>query len=395
MGPLEGLRILDLSSVLMGPYATQLLGDLGADVIKVEAPEGDIVRSIGSARHRGMGGLFLNTNRNKRSIVLNLKEQDDRAALLKIATQCDALVYNMRPSAMAKLGLSYEDLKAVNPCIIYLGVLGFGQGGSYANRPAYDDLIQGASTLSALLAESRDGEPRYVPIAVADRVVGMYATSCLLAAVHYRHVTGRGQKVDVPMFEVMTSFVLGDHLGGRTFEPPLDPGGYQRLLSKDRKPLETKDGYICALVYNDKQWRSFFRAIGREDALNDPRFMDHATRGANIDAIYAELSAIFRTRTTEEWMQLLLEADIPVMPLHTRDTIFNDPHLHDVGFFQTVEHPSEGRIRMMSVPSGWSESRAGFRRHAPRLGEHTQEVLAEFGVSEEPVRPAPAETTAR
>jgi crotonobetainyl-CoA:carnitine CoA-transferase CaiB-like acyl-CoA transferase len=381
MGPLSGLRILDMTSVLMGPYATQILGDLGADIIKVEPPEGDIVRQIGACRNRNMGGMFLNTNRSKRSIVLDLKTEEGRGAFLKIAAQCDAVVYNVRPQAMERLRLSYDDVRAANPKIIYLGVFGFGQDGCYAERPAYDDLIQGATTIAAHAAESGDGTPRYVPIAMADRVVGIYATTYLLAAVHHRHRTGDGQRVDVPMFEVMTSFVMGDHMGGLTFDPPLDHGGYARLLAKHRRPYRTKDGYVCALIYNDKHWRSFFKATGREEALKDPRYNNHATRGAHIDNIYEELSAIFETRTTAEWTELLEGADIPVMPLHTRETIFSDPHLVGTDFFHVTDHPSEGRIRSMAVPGYWSSSKAEPTRHAPRLGEHTEEILREFGIS--------------
>ena len=272
MGPLQGVKIIDMTSVLMGPYATQMLGDYGADVIKVESPEGDITRLIGPARDGDMGPLFLNCNRSKRSIVLDLKKPAGRDALLKLAASADVLVYNVRPQAMARLKLGYDDVAAVNPRLVYAGLFGFGQDGPYAAKPAYDDLLQGSSGLSHLIARANDGAPRYVPTALADRVVGLTAVGAILASIVHRDRTGKGQRVDVPMFETMASFVLGDHLGGLTYDPPLDQGGYPRHLAKDRRPYETADGFISVIVYNDKQWKNFFDAIDRDDLRNDPRF---------------------------------------------------------------------------------------------------------------------------
>ena len=254
MGPLDGIRIIDMTSVLMGPFATQALGDMGADVIKVEAPQGDVVRQIGPARHEDMGPIFLNTNRNKRSLSLDLKRPEGIAVLHRLIADADVLVYNVRPQAMARLCLDYEAVEKINPRIVYAGLFGFGQDGPYAARPAYDDLIQGASTLSYLIARASDGTPRFVPTAVADRIVGITAVGGILASLIARGRTGRGQRVDIPMFETMVGFVLGDHLGGLTYEPPLDGCGYARQLSPYRRPYRSKDSYICALVYNDKQW---------------------------------------------------------------------------------------------------------------------------------------------
>jgi formyl-CoA transferase len=369
-----------MTSVLMGPTATQALGDLGADVIKVEAPEGDLVRQIGPSRNTGMGSIFLNANRSKRSIVIDLKTPAGRDVLLRLAADADILAYNVRPNAMTRLGLGYEEVAAINPRIIYAGLFGFGQDGPYAARPAYDDLIQGASTLSHLYARANGDEPRYAPNALADRVVGLAAVGAVLAAVVSRQSTGRGQRVDVPMFETMVSFVLGDHMGGLTFDPPLDGGGYARQLSPDRRPYRTRDGYICAMVYNDKQWRSFLRAIGRESLLEtDGRFRDFAARSANIDVVYGELSRMLETRTTDEWMALLSEADVPAMPMHDLQSVLTDPHLQETGFFSLVDHPTEGVIRSMRVPATWSDTAAQPFRHAPRLGEHSLEVLKEAG----------------
>lgn len=386
MGPLSGLRIIDMSSVLMGPYATQMLGDFGADVIKVEAPDGDLIRQIGPARHPDMGPLFLNANRSKRSITLDLKRPECREALLRLCEDADVLVYNVRPKAMARLGLSYEDVAAVNPGIIYAGMFGYSQDGPYADRPAYDDLIQGASTLPYLFSRVNEGKPRYVPTAVADRVVGLFATSAILAAVVERNGSGQGQRVDIPMFETMVSFVLGDHLGGLTFEPPLDGGGYARQLSADRRPYQTKDGHICTLIYTDGHWRRFFAAIGRPEMPQaDPRYRNFAARMAHINEVNGELAQIFLTRTTAEWMELLEKADVPALPMYDFEGVLNDPHLVATKFFRTVEHPSEGTIRQMAVPAQWSRTPAVPDRLAPRQGEHAAEILREAGFSDEEI----------
>jgi crotonobetainyl-CoA:carnitine CoA-transferase CaiB-like acyl-CoA transferase len=379
MGPLGGITILDLTTVLMGPYATQILADMGADVIKVESPEGDIVRQLGPGRTKGMGGMFLNANRGKRSI--DLKQAEGRTTLLRLARGANAIVYNVRPQAMARLGLDYEVLAAANPAILYVGLFGYGQTGPYAAKPAYDDLIQGAAGVPTLIAMAGDGTPRYVPITMADRVVGLKAVNAILGGLMHQSRTGIGQRIDVPMFEEMAEFVLIDHLGGLTYDPPLDHGGYSRLLSRHRRPYKTSDGYICALIYNDKQWKSFFDAIGQQELLQQPRFATHAARHAHIDEIYQEVGRIFVTRTSAEWRELLEHADIPVMPMHTLETILEDPHLDAVGFFRSVEHPVEGRIRQMRVPSSWSKSQPEPGGPAPTFGQHGRDILREAGFS--------------
>lgn len=385
MGPLGGITILDLTTVLMGPYATRILADMGADVIKVESPDGDIVRQIGPSRTPGIGGIFLNANRGKRSIVVDLKHPDGRATLLRLARKANAIIYNVRPQAMARLGLDYESLAAVNPAIVYVGVFGFSQSGPYASKPAYDDLIQGASTIPTLIAAAGDGTPRYVPITIADRVVGLMAVNAILGGLMHQARTGVGQSIDVPMFESMTDFVLVDHLGGLTYDPPLDHGGYARLLSRYRRPYETSDGYLCALIYNDKQWRSFFDAIGQPQLVNEPRFANHAARHKHIDEIYEEIGRIFLTRTTAEWRELLERADIPVMPMHTLQTVLEDPHLNAIGFFKTVDHPVEGRIRQTQVASTWSVTQPQAGGPAPMLGEHGRDILRSAGFSAEEI----------
>lgn len=387
MGPLSGMRIIDVTSVLMGPYATQMLGDFGADIVKIESPDGDLVRQIGPARNPGMGPPFLNANRSKRSITLDLKNPDARQTLLRLCETADVLVYNVRPKAMARLGLSYKDVAAVNPRIIYAGLVGYAQDGPYASRPAYDDLIQGLSTIPHLFSRANDGEPRYVPTAMADRVVGLVAVSAILASIIERDQSGKGQKVDIPMFETMVSFVMSDHLGGLTFDPPLDQGGYARQLSPDRRPYKTKDGYICALVYTDGHWRRFFTAIGRPDVPDtDPRYLTFTSRMAHIDEVYGELSDILLTRTTAEWITLLEKADVPAMPMHDFQGVMNDPHLKATGFFQDVEHPTEGSIKQMAVSTKWSRTPANPTRLAPQQGQHGTEILREAGFGDDEIR---------
>jgi len=379
-GPLHGIRVVDITAVLMGPYATQTLGDMGADVIKVESPGGDVTRQIGPIKHEGLGPVFINANRSKRSIGIDLKNPKGKAALLKLIETADVFTYNMRPHTMAKLGLDYEAVSQVNPRVIYCGLFGFGQKGPYGGRPAYDDLIQGASTISSLIQRSTGEIPRYVPAAIADRITGLTAINAILAALIHRSTSGKGQKIDVPMFETMTKFFLNDHMSGLTYDPPLDKGGYIRQLSRDRRPYQTKDGYVCALIYNNKHWTNFFQAIGRSETLTtDPRFASVTTRTANIDSIYAEVAELFKTRTTAEWTKLLDDADIPVTPMHTMQTIFEDPHLVATKFFEYEDHPTEGRLRHMREPTEWSDTQPKAHRHAPVFGEHTAEILAEAG----------------
>jgi crotonobetainyl-CoA:carnitine CoA-transferase CaiB-like acyl-CoA transferase len=379
---LAGIRVVDITAVLMGPYATQTLGDMGADVIKVESPGGDVTRQIGPIKNEGLGPVFINANRSKRSIVIDLKSEKGKAALLKLIETADVFTYNMRPHTMAKLGLDYAAIAAINPKIVYCGLFGFSQKGPYGGRPAYDDLIQGASTISHLIQRSTGDMPRYVPAAIADRITGLTALNAILAALVHRGISGKGQKIDVPMFETMTKFFLNDHMSGLTYDPPLDKGGYIRQLSRDRRPYQTKDGYICALIYNNKHWTNFFKATGREGQLtDDPRFASVTTRTQHINDIYAEVAALFKTRTTAEWTKLLDDADIPVTPMHTLETIFEDPHLVATKFFEHEEHPTEGTLVHMREPTEWSDTQPKANRHAPVMGEHTQEILAEVGYS--------------
>jgi len=382
-GPLHGVRVLDLTTVVMGPYATQILADFGADVVKVEPLEGDVMRHAWPFRHPGMGHIFLNANRNKRSVALDLKKDAAREACLAIARRVDVLVYNIRPQAMARLKLSYEEIKAVNPKIIYVGCFGYSQRGPYAAKAAYDDLIQGAAGIPWLVKTQGAETPRYAPIIVADRSVGQQVASAVSAALYHREKAGKGQRVDVPMFEHLLQIVLGEHLGGYTFDPQHGEAGYARMLAPDRRPYQTKDGYVCALIYNDKQWKAFFEVLGRPELFLSKEYSTQEARSKNYASAYAMVATEMKKRTTDEWIAALERADIPVQRMNSLSDIVADPHLAATGFFRTVEHPTEGRLRSMAVPSEWSESAPEYRRHAPRLGEHTREVLREAGLTEE------------
>lgn len=379
--PLHGIRVLDLTTVQMGPWCTRVLADYGADVIKVESPDGDTTRLTGAGRNRGMGPTFLHNARGKRDLAVNLKHPAAKDIFARLLPSADAIASNIRPAALGRLGLDYESVRKVNPGIVYLSMVGYGSAGRYAGSPAYDDLIQAASGVS-MLPHRRGGEPRYIPMAAIDRIVGSEAASALLAGLLAKARTGIGQMIEIPMFETMARFVLSEHMQGATFDPPTGGMGYARTLSQGRRPYETKDGFVVALPYNDGQWRRFFQAIGKEEILHtDPRFKDIASRTANIDSLYDMIAEEMKHRTTDEWLDLLRANDIPGMRPHTLESLLEDPHLNDAGFFTWIDHPSEGRIRAIRDPGTWSETPPRAGHVAPRLGQHTREVLAEAGYS--------------
>lgn len=395
-GCLDGIRVVDMTSVLMGPYATQMLGDLGADVIKVEPHTGDTTRKIGASRNEGMSSGFLHSNRNKRSVCLDLKHPDGASAMRRLVASADVLVYNVRPRAMARLGLSWDHLRGDHPRLVHVGVFGYGQGGPYAAKAAYDDLIQAAVGLPNLLQLSGTPGPMYVPIAFVDRAVGLAAVNAVIGALFHRERTGRGQAVEVPMFETMVPFVLGEHLGGSTFHPPTGPIGYARLLSRERVPFKTTDGHVAAVIYTDTHWRRFCEMVGEAHVFeSDPRFSSLDARTTNVGHVYAYAARWFATRDTDTWLRLLDGADIPAMRLHDVESLIDDPHLKAVGFLRETDHPSEGRITEMGCPSQWTESPPSIRRPAPRLGEHTVEVLAEAGLNTDEISKLIASGAAR
>jgi crotonobetainyl-CoA:carnitine CoA-transferase CaiB-like acyl-CoA transferase len=381
-GPLEGVTIVDLTSVVVGPLATQILADHGANVIKVETKQGDLIRNMnGKSVTPGMGAKFLHLNRNKRSIVLDLKQPAGHAALLKLIEKADVLVWNVRPPAMARLKLSYEDVKKVKPDIIYCGMFGFGQDGPYRDKPAYDTIIQGSGGMAALHHRAT-GEPRYVPMVVADKTVGLIAVQMIVMALYRREKTGEGSSIEIPMFENLVKFVLEEHLYLKTFEPPLGETGDPRLLDPLGKPIPTKDGWICISANTNDQAFGFFDAIGRPELKTDPRFSSVQARFANVKDYFEIRMNALKAKTTDEWLTILDAADVPAMPYHTLDSLLDDPHLKAIDFFQMKDHPTEGRTRNMRLPNKWS---GGARREwnpAPKLGQDSVALLREAGYAD-------------
>jgi len=378
-GPLEGVRVIDLTSVVVGPLATQILADHGAEVIKVESAAGDLVRVMnGRSVTPGMGAKFLHLNRNKRSIVLDLKQPAGHAALLRLLERADVMLWNVRPQSMARLKLSYDEVRAVNPRIIYCGMFGFGQDGRYRDKPAYDTIIQGAGGMAALHHRSF-GEPRFVPMVVADKVVGLIAVQMIAMALYGRSRTGAGCAIEIPMFENLVKFVLEEHLYLKTFVPPLGETGDPRLLDPINKPLPTRNGYICISANTDKQVFAFFDAIGRPELKTDSRFSSVPARFAHVRDYFEVRMAALKAKTTGEWLEIFDRCDIPAMPYHTLDSLLEDPHLKDAGFFELKDHPTEGGTRSMRLPNRWS---TGTRREwmpAPKLGQHSVDILREAG----------------
>lgn len=377
-GPLAGIRILDLTTVLFGPFGAQTLGDWGADLIKVEGLTGDQWRYTGQFRNRGMSGQFMAANRNKRSVAVDLKTPGGVEVLRRLIAKADALVTNIRPAALERLGFGYEACKALNPRIIYAAATGFGQDGPWAKRPAFDEIVQAASGLASAIGT--DDEPAFVPSLVGDKLCGLALAGAVAAALVYRERTGKGQLVEVPMLETVAAFNSIEMLGGHAFVPPIGPSGYKRV--KERRPVKTKDGWLTMLPYSGENWCTFFETVGHPECIEEFSVRDPIKRAANIDAIYARMNKIALERTTAEWEALLLKIDVPHASFAKMTEVGEQPHLKAVGLFQKLEHPTEGTIQQARPPARFSESPAAIRRLPPRLGEHTREILAEVGYSE-------------
>ena len=379
-GALAGVRVVDMTSVGMGPWATQMLADMGADVIKVEAPQGgDMFRHAHPQRHTGMSHTFLNLNRNKRSIVLDAKIEQDRTALLTLIERADVFVSNVRPQGLARLGLDYTSLRARNARLIYCGCYAYAEAGPYAGRPGVDDTIQAASSM-AWFQGGADGPPRYVKSIIADKVAAMWVTQSIAMALYARERSGAGQAIEVPMFESLVAFMMVEHMGGRSFVPPLGPAGYNRITADSRKPFKTRDGHIAVVPYSDAHWRKFFALAGCTDLASDPRFTTLSDRNRNIELLYALIEPVFAARSNAEWSALLQEADLPYAVVNSVDDLLADPHLQAVGFWHAMQHPTEGALMMPGIPVNFSATPGSIRRPPPNLGEHTDEVLAEIGL---------------
>jgi crotonobetainyl-CoA:carnitine CoA-transferase CaiB-like acyl-CoA transferase len=387
-GPLDGVRIIDLTSVVFGPYATQLLGDLGADVVKVEGPKrgekgegGDTMRYAGVAsRDFGpgdLGPIFMNLNRNKRSVFVDLGSPAGRETLAELIRGADVFVSNVRMNALKRLGLSYEEVAAINPGIVYAHGSGYDSDGPDADLPAYDDLIQARSGMADLLSRAGGGsEPRYLPALIADKVSGLFLSQAILAALYHRKVTGEGQAIEVPMMECATSFTLIEHLFGHTFDPPQGQWGYQRVLSEHRRPYRTLDGHISMLPYSTEQWDAIFSFVGRPgQILDDERFATFTARTANIDLLYEMLGEVMAARTTADWLERLTELDVPHVKVNRLEQVQADSQLTGVDFFQQMTHPTAGSYVAMRPPVKFSKTPATMRLHPPTFGEHTEEVL--------------------
>jgi crotonobetainyl-CoA:carnitine CoA-transferase CaiB-like acyl-CoA transferase len=375
-GPLAGVRVVDLTAMVMGPYCTQIMADMGADVIKIEPPAGDNTRFISVGPEAGMSGVFANVNRGKRSVVLDLQSAAGKTALRELVRHADVLIHSMRGKAIAGLGFSYEQCAAINPSIVYTNCYGYSRRGRDCNLTAYDDTIQADCGIPAV-QEMLTGEASYVGTIIADKVTGLTAVYATMMALFHRERTGEGQEVEVSMFETMASFMLVEHANGALFTPPLGPAVYPRAVTPNRRPYPTRDGKISALVYNDKQWNAFVNAV--RPAWCDERFATLEKRAPQIDRVYALLAQTFLERTTQEWLELLRSLDIPAAPVRSLDELFDNPHLNDVGFFETVESPN-GPIHFPGVPTWFSQTPGHVQGPAPRLGAHTDEVLSEYGL---------------
>ncbi|BFM07501.1 CaiB/BaiF CoA transferase family protein [Halioxenophilus aromaticivorans] len=376
-GPLKGIRVVDLTAMVMGPYSTQIMADMGADVIKIEPPNGDQTRYVSTGRDPGLCGVFINVNRGKRSVVLDLTTEHGKTALTELIKTADVFIHSMRAKAVAKLGFCYDRVKAIKSDIVYTNCYGYGRAGPYADRPAYDDTIQAECALNAAQFELT-GEANFVGTIMADKVAGLTVLYATVMALFHRCQTGEGQEVEVGMFETMAAFMLAEHADKAIFDPPLGGAYYHRAVAKNRRPYKTKDGHIAALVYNDKHWALFTQAVKPNWAT--PELAKLADRAKRINEVYGLLAETFLERSTAQWLDLLTELGIPASPLRSADDLFEDEHLKSIGFFENIETPS-GKIRFPGVPTNFSQTPGKVHGPAPALGENTDEILAELNLN--------------
>jgi len=381
VGTLEGIRVVDLTTVIMGPWAAQMMGDMGADVIKVETRGGDISRGMGPGRNKGMAACYLTSNRNKRSVVLDLTQDEGLSALRRLIDTADVFMHNFRPKVINKFNLGYETFKDANPELVYCGAYGFRADGPWANKPAYDDIIQTAAGYCDM-QELISDQPRYVPSLIADKTSSYAVFSAVLAALVCRERGGGGQAVEVPMFETMVDYAMIEHLYGATFDPPIGQMGYERIMNIERRPYQTSDGgYLTVLPYTDKNWIDFFKLAGREEFLDDPDFQTYSNRLNNSKKVYATLNEIVSTRTLNDWVAQLDAANIPAMMVKTKEDLLDDEQLNATGFWHSVDHPTEGKLRFTDPPFRYSKTPSTIRDMPPLLGEQSREILAEAGYS--------------
>jgi len=387
-GPLDGVVIIDLSSVVVGPVCSLTLADHGAQVIKIEAPSGDLMRQLGGGgRNLGMTGKFINFNRNKKSVCIDLKSPAGKEVMLRLISQADIFITNIRPDALDKLGLDWVSLHESNPQLIYCQMLAFGRGGQYFNRPAYDTVIQSSAGVAATFEKS-SGEPRFVPLVMTDHITGLVSAQAIGIALYRRTRVGQGELIEIPMFETAAAFVLREHMGNMTFEPAIGPIGDARVLDKNNRPVKTLDGYISISPNTDAQAFAFFVVIGRPELKDDPRFSNVASRTKNSEAYYLLRSNSLANKTSAEWIVIFEKHDIPCMRYNSLEDLMIDPHLQEVGFIFEAEHPSEGMIKQLGLTNQFS---GGVRTEflpAPRLGENTLEVMQEFGFTTEEIETA-------
>jgi crotonobetainyl-CoA:carnitine CoA-transferase CaiB-like acyl-CoA transferase len=384
-GALSGIRVVDLTTVVVGPTATLYLADYGADVIKIEAPGGDLLRTLGGQSNSGeLSGKFMHFNRNKRSMVLDLKQEQGLAALHRLLDTADVFIANVRPAALERLGLGAKALRERYLRLIVCNLMGFGQGGRYRDRPAYDTIIQGMAGVADCNRRAA-GEPRYVPMVFADHIVGLIAAQCIMAALLQRERSGEGQTIEVPMFENMAAFVLAEHMGDQSFVPPRGGVGDPRVLDRMGKPVPTKDGYICVSANTDAQAFALFDVVGRPELKSDPRFSSVKARLANVRAYFDIRAESFQTRTTAEWVEILAKVDIPAGPMHTLESLIKDEHLADAGFFREVAHPAEGQVIDMQFPNRFSAGTREDYRPAPLKGGDSVAILREIGYDDDAI----------